>query len=143
MVPMVFSTLLFLIVVPSVPPKNFSVISLSSSSLKITWSTVPLEYRNGEITGYEIALRDVLESTSENIAIYNHSQLVYVKDSLKKYHNYLVRIAAKTSAGLGKYSSWIETKTLEDSKENIFCVVAIVVVYVVLFFVVVVYVLLY
>ena len=116
---MVISTISFLISVPSAPPQNVSITSLSSSSLKVSWSNVPLEYRNGEITGYVVIFHDVLESTSENITIHNQSQFVFVKDSLRKYHNYSVRVAAKTSVGLGKYSSWIETKTLEDSKEKL------------------------
>ena len=91
-----------------------------------------MEYRNGEIIGYEITLYDVWESTSENITIYNESQFVFVKDNLKKYHNYSVQIAAKTSVGRGEYGSWIETKTLEDSKEKNFCVIVIVVVVIVI-----------
>ena len=79
-----------------------------------------MEYRNGEITGYVIILHDVSENTSQHITIYNQSQHVFVKDGLKKYSHYSIQIAAKTSVGRGEYSSWIETKTLEDSKENLY-----------------------
>ena len=85
-----------------------------------------MKRRNGEITGYVIILYDMPENISHSIPIYNQSQLVYVKEYLKKYHNYSIQIAAKTSVGLGKYSSWIKTKTLEDSKEKLSCVEVVV-----------------
>ena len=110
-------TFLFVIIlVPSAAPQTVEVTASSSTSLEVSWSYVPLEHRNGDITGYEIVLDDEATKTSENIMIKNPNELFFKKDGLKKYQKYKIRVAANTSVGRGVYSSWIETRTLEDGK---------------------------
>lgn len=110
-------TFLFVVIlVPSAAPQTVEVKPFSSTSLNVSWSYVPLEHRNGEITGYEVVLDDEATKTSENIMIKNPNELFFKKDGLKKYHKYKIRVAAITSVGRGVYSSWVETKTFEDGK---------------------------
>ena len=108
------------ILVPSAPPQNVRITPYSSWVL-IRWSRVPMEHRNGEITGYDIELYDVVK----NIKIYgshvpenNKYGLYFTVPGLKKYYNYSVRIAAETSSGRGNYSSWIEFKTNQSGKKK-------------------------
>ena len=82
----------------------------------IEWSDVPLEHKNGEITGFVIVLYDLQKNTSDDIKIVNGDVHRLKKNDLKKYHNYSVQVAAKTTVGSGKYSSSIQIRTLEDGK---------------------------
>ena len=107
------------ILVPSAPPQNVR-ITPNSSWVVIRWSRVPMEHRNGEITGYDIELYDVLNSIKINgsyVLENNEGQLDFQKSGLKIYSNYSVRIAAETSAGRGNYSSWIEFRTKQSGKK--------------------------
>ena len=79
-----------------------------------------MEHRNGEITGYDIELYDVLNSIKINgsyVLENNEGQLDFQKSGLKIYSNYSVQIAAETSAGRGNYSSWIEFRTKQSGKK--------------------------
>ena len=80
----------------------FRVTALSSTSLKITWSNVPEEHRNGVIIGYDVIVYDVLKNTSENITV-NEKQ--FQKYGLKKYYNYSICVSARTSIGRGNCSA--------------------------------------
>ena len=76
-----------------------------SSSMFIRWSRVPVEHRNGEITGYYIELYDVLKNIKINgsyVPENDEYRLNFTVRGLKKYYNYSVRIAAETSSGRGK-----------------------------------------
>ena len=104
-------------IVPSAPPSNVTVLVISSSSLLITWSDVPMEQKNGKIIGYKIDLFS--KNENEYVEIKNGSQFSFQKENLKKYYNYSIRIAAETSVGHGNYSAWIQKRTLQDSKTNV------------------------
>ena len=67
------------------------------------------------IIGYDIIVYDVLKNTSENITV-NEKQ--FIKYGLKKYYNYSICVAARTSVGRGNCSAWIERRTLESGKGN-------------------------
>jgi hypothetical protein len=86
---------------------------LSSTSLEIQWGTVPDHARNGIIIAYEIAILDELKNCSEYV---NQSASVYhyVKNGLRTYHPYSVKIAAMTSVGRGVWSPWARKRTSED-----------------------------
>ena len=115
------SCILFLdILVPSAPPQNVR-ITPYSSSMFIRWSRVPVEHRNGEITGYYIELYDVLKNIKINgsyVPENDEYRLNFTVRGLKKYYNYSVRIAAETSSGRGNYSSWIEFRTKQSGKKK-------------------------
>jgi hypothetical protein len=72
---------------------------------------VSKSYRNGIILAYEIAILDEVKNDTEYVS---SGDSTYVKDGLKKYHPYSVRIAAVTSVGRGVWSKWIQERTLED-----------------------------
>ena len=102
------------VLVPAAPPRHFQVKVLSSTSLEIQWGTVPEHARNGIIIAYEIAILDELKNCSEYV---NQSASVYhyyVKNGLRTYHPYSVKIAAMTSVGRGVWSPWAWKRTSED-----------------------------
>lgn len=79
----------------------------------MTWGTVPTEHRNGIINGYEIAIANETGGYEYSIKI-AADKLRFEKDDLEMYHEYSVRIAARTSVGRGVWSPWIEVTTLQD-----------------------------
>ena len=74
---------------------------------------MPDHARNGIIIAYEIAILDELKNCSEYV---NQSASVYhyVKNGLRIYHPYSVKIAAMTSVGRGVWSPWARKRTSGD-----------------------------
>ncbi|RMX55339.1 hypothetical protein pdam_00019119, partial [Pocillopora damicornis] len=94
--------------VPTRPPQQVQGIKQSSTSLLITWITVPSGHAHGVIIGYNVYVNNgsvrVL-STSVNDAVLT---------GLKKYTQYTVQVSANTSTGEGPRSSPISVWTDED-----------------------------
>ena len=108
----------FFITVPPPPPQNVSVNVTSSTSLKITWSISMLEHFKDILQRYEIHLKDVFENTTQNFTLpFKSRQLVFEKGGLKKYYNYSISMAVRSTAGMSNFSPWIGVKTLEDGKK--------------------------
>lgn len=108
----------FFITVPPPPPQNVSLNATSSTSLKVTWSIAMLERFEDILQDYEIHLKDVFEITTQNFPLsFNSRQFVFEKGGLKKYYNYSISMAVRSTAGMSKFSPWIGVKTLEDGKK--------------------------
>ena len=107
------------VLVPSAPPENVTLTALSSSSLLVKWSDVPMEHRNGEIVGYVIKMWSYVLNYTETIQINNRSQYIFQKDGLNKYQKYWFVVRAKTSVGWGS-RKWVMGWTLQDSKKMFF-----------------------
>lgn len=100
--------------VPSVPPPNVLGYNLSSTSINLTWASIPSEYHHGVFKGYFI--KYAIKNT-------NNWQIIYVcKTSttltftqLKPYREYNVSIAGFTGGGIGNFTT-VFVWTDEDSK---------------------------
>ena len=78
-------TFLFVIIlVPSAAPQTVEVTANSSTSLEVSWSYVPLEHRNGDITGYEIVLDEEATKTSENIMTKESKRIIFLRKTALK-----------------------------------------------------------
>ena len=112
----------FIFSVPPPSPQNISVISLSSTSIKITWSVVMFEHFNDILRSYEIHVKDVLENNTQIFSVHFNSTLfVFEKNGLKKYHTYCITMAVTSTGGTSDYSPWFEVTTLEDGKLFCYC----------------------
>lgn len=103
-------TLCCLFTVPTRPPRQVQGIKQSSTSLLITWITVPSGHAHGVIICYNVYVNNgsvrVL-STSVNNAVLT---------GLNKYTQYTVQVSANTSTGEGPRSSPISVWTDEDGE---------------------------
>ncbi len=77
------------------------------------WSPPPLEYQNGDIIGYTVNVTDTetqqFTTQSTNITV----------STLKPFTVYFLTVAARTSAGIGPFSSPVSIKTHEDGMYTI------------------------
>lgn len=89
---------------------------LESSSVSITWDSIPERFRNGIIKGYHIEYHPEDENKTavpkENV---NGNFTSHILKSLRKFTTYTIKIAAYTKAGIGPLSNKT-FKTSEDCK---------------------------
>ncbi len=111
--------------VPSSSPNNFTVFSVSSTSIEVLWEDVPEIDENGVIIAYEIlyipleTFNGKLVPELVNTSASNSSVTL---NNLEEYVFYNISVRAYTSIGAGPFSPFITQRTLEDSKLcNVLC----------------------
>ncbi|VVC93923.1 unnamed protein product [Leptidea sinapis] len=93
---------------PDVAPSSPECTGISSTSLRISWQSLTASLTH--LTGYIIAY-SALETTEQNQTS-SHTE-VYLQ-SLRKYTNYSIRVAAYSMYGVGPFSIPINCATLQD-----------------------------
>lgn len=103
---------------PSGPPQNVKVMSLSSTSILVSWAELPIINRNGLIILYEILYEPC--NTSDQFASYirNTTGLSVILMGLRPFVTYAISVRAYTIAGHGPYSAVHLNRTQEDGKHN-------------------------
>ena len=89
---------------------------LESSSVSITWKSIPERFRNGIIKGYHIEYHpeDENKTAVPNVDV-NGNFTSHILKSLRKFTTYTIKVAAYTKAGIGPL--FITTfKTSDDCK---------------------------
>ena len=84
------------------------------SSIRVYWNHVPGPDRNGNITGYNIEVRN--SSGIKNISIFGGDNLTEVIDELEMFVTYSFRVQAFTNAGAGRFSSTVNQTTNQTGK---------------------------
>ena len=105
---------MFLISVPSGPPRNLATTSVTSRSISVTWDPPTAVNQNGIIRTYIIRVT-VLES-GENIQLMSNSTEIDL-EMLHPYYTYSFVISAVT-IGPGPSSSAYNVTTEEEGKVN-------------------------
>ncbi len=110
---------------PSSSPINFTVISVSSTSIGVKWEDVREKDENGVIIAFEIlyipleTLNGRLVSELVNTSASNSTVTL---NNLEEYVFYNISVRAYTSVGAGPFSLFITQRTSEDSKLcNVLC----------------------
>ncbi|KAM9357594.1 protein tyrosine phosphatase receptor type Fa [Symphorus nematophorus] len=101
---------------PSAPPQEVRLLSLSSTSIKVSWVAPPTDSRHGEIVRYSLAYQAV---TGEDLERHQVSGIAadvtsYVLEDLEKWTEYLVWVRAHTDVGPGPESPAARARTKED-----------------------------
>ncbi len=111
--------------VPSSSPINFTVISVSSTSIGVKWEDVREKDENGVIIAFEIfyipldTFNGRLVPELVNTSASNRNVTL---NNLEEYVFYNISVRAYTSVGAGPFSLFITQITLEDSKLcNVLC----------------------
>lgn len=109
---------------PNAPPMNLSARPLSSSEIIVNWSPPPIEFRNGEIQGYNIGYR----VASHQSISYNFTSIPgdgedgsgeVILTGLLKYTRYAIVVQAFNQIGTGPLSEPVTTQTMEDGEHSV------------------------
>ena len=75
---------------------------LESSSVSITWKSIPENSRNGIIKGYYIEYHpeDETKTAVPKVNV-NENFTSHILTSLRKFTTYMIKVAAYTKAGIG------------------------------------------
>lgn len=109
----------FFVAVPDQPPAEINATASSSTSITVTWSSVPSGHENGIITGYRVLYIDQANSQPKlNVTVDADISYIELKDLLV-YTNYCVEMLAFTSQGDGIRSPCVNASTRESGKDVI------------------------
>ena len=98
---------------PTVPvgsPQNMLISRTSASTVNVHWDNVPLKELRGQLVSYEIGYESIEMKERECQVDYSHTttmsteQESYTMNQLDPGLQYCVRVAARTSAGVGPFS---------------------------------------
>ena len=111
---MMFIVIIFT-TVPANSTQNVTAVSLSSTTINVTWEEVPPIDRNGIITTYEV-LYEPLETFEQLLSsdIINTTDLFILLEDLHPFVSYNISVRAYTSVGSGPYSDVAVETTQED-----------------------------
>ena len=100
--------------VPGGAPLNFSVMAISSTSVKLSWLEPEKQLRNGDIIMYEISYY----KTSDPTKTYglNVTQTNIVIEGLDMKSDYIFQVKAYTSKGAGPWSARLPFQTFGPCK---------------------------
>ncbi|KIH53115.1 fibronectin type III domain protein, partial [Ancylostoma duodenale] len=104
--------------VPSSPPRDIVAETMSSTSVRISWSEPDPETTNGEVTGYRLKYKTRVRGSKGNTFVLDASEREYTITGLDVNTQYLVRMAVVNHNGTGPYSDWIPVATSLMDKEE-------------------------
>ena len=98
--------------VPASSPQNFSISSVTTSSLYLSWTEPPPEDHNGLIRHYTINIAELDTGLEFNFTTLTTD---YTAESLHPYYTYVCSVAAVTIAA-GPYSNTVIARTDPDGR---------------------------
>lgn len=108
---------------PSAPPQEVHLLSLSSTSIKVSWVALPKDSHHGEIVRYSLAYQAL---TGDNVECHQVTGIgadvtSYVLEELEKWTEYLVWVRAHTDVGPSPESLTARIRTKEDGMLMMSC----------------------
>lgn len=103
---------------PSAPPQEVHLVSLSSTSLKVSWVAPPAASRHGAIVRYTVSYQALAGEDTERHEVMGvgADATSYVLEGLEKWTEYQVWVRAHTDVGPGPESSPVKMRTREDGR---------------------------
>ncbi|XP_067460829.1 receptor-type tyrosine-protein phosphatase F-like [Thunnus thynnus] len=100
----------------SVPPQEVHLVSLSSTSLKVSWVAPPDASRHGAIVRYTVSYQALAGEDTERHEVtgIGADATSYVLEGLEKWTEYQVWVRAHTDVGPGPESAPVRMRTKED-----------------------------
>uniref|UniRef100_A0A673MXX0 Receptor-type tyrosine-protein phosphatase F n=1 Tax=Sinocyclocheilus rhinocerous TaxID=307959 RepID=A0A673MXX0_9TELE len=101
---------------PSAPPQDVHLLSLSSTSIKVSWVAPPAASRHGAIVRYTVCYQAVNGEDTEHHEVpdIGADATSYVLEGLEKWTEYQVWVRAHTDVGPGPESTAVRVRTKED-----------------------------
>lgn len=103
----------FSFLVPTSPPLDVNGTKENSTSITVSWGSVPIQHRRGVIIGYVVT---VVEHGGGSETQYNASNRSLNIGGLKKFTFYNITVSARTSKGISNASAVFRIQTAEDGK---------------------------
>lgn len=103
---------------PSAPPQEVHLVSLSSTSLKVSWVAPPVASRHGAIVRYTVSYQALAGEDTERHEVMGigADATSYVLEGLEKWTEYQVWVRAHTDVGPGPESAPVRMRTKEDGR---------------------------
>lgn len=103
---------------PSAPPQEVHLVSLSSTSLKVSWVAPPAASRHGAIVRYTVRYQALAGEDLErhDVPDIGADATSYVLEGLEKWTEYQVWVMAHTDVGPGPESPPVRIRTREDGR---------------------------
>ncbi|XP_062843560.1 receptor-type tyrosine-protein phosphatase F [Trichomycterus rosablanca] len=101
---------------PSAPPQDVRLLSLSSTSIKVSWVAPPAASRHGAIVRYTLSYQAPSGEDTERHEVTDISAdaTAHLLEGLGKWTEYVVRVRAHTDVGPGPESAPVRIRTNED-----------------------------
>ncbi|KAM3866278.1 receptor-type tyrosine-protein phosphatase F [Diretmus argenteus] len=101
---------------PSAPPQEVHLVSLSSTSLKVSWVAPPVASRHGAIVRYTVSYQALAGEDMERHEVtgIGADATSYMLEGLEKWTEYQVWVRAHTDVGPGPESAPVRIRTKED-----------------------------
>ncbi|XP_013862912.1 receptor-type tyrosine-protein phosphatase F isoform X6 [Austrofundulus limnaeus] len=101
---------------PSAPPQDVHLLSLSSTSLKVSWVAPPAASRHGAIVRYTVRYQALTGEDTErhDVPDIGADATSCVLEGLEKWTEYQVWVMAHTDVGPGPESAPVKMRTKED-----------------------------
>uniref|UniRef100_H3DD53 Receptor-type tyrosine-protein phosphatase F n=1 Tax=Tetraodon nigroviridis TaxID=99883 RepID=H3DD53_TETNG len=102
--------------IPSAPPQDVSLHSLSSTSVRVSWGAPPTDSHHRKVASYVLAYQAVAGQDEQRHQVSGIAPDLtsYVLEDLDKWTEYLVWVRAHTDVGPGPESPAALIRTLED-----------------------------
>ena len=97
-------------------PANVTANVTSSTSMTVTWESVPDIHQNGIITQYEVQYSTESAFGGTATVITPASNMTINLAGLEEYTEYSIRVSAHTVVGAGSFSQPLIATTHEDGK---------------------------
>ena len=107
----------FTLLVPTDSPKNVIGGFISSTEINATWDIIPVPFQNGIIRSYNISYKLNASSADWMFTSVDSQKLKVEIGNLQYYTLYDVKVAGRTSIGLGPYSAPVSIRT--DANGNL------------------------
>lgn len=103
---------------PSAPPQEVHLVSLSSTSLKVSWVAPPAASRHGAIVRYTVSYQALAGEDTERHEVtgIGADATSCVLEGLEKWTEYQVWVRAHTDVGPGPESAPVRMRTKEDGR---------------------------
>lgn len=103
---------------PSAPPQEVACVSISSTTIRVSWVPPPAQSRNGVITQYSVAYQAVEgeDTTKHVVEGIGHEHSSWEISNLEKWREYKVWVRAHTDVGPGPESIPVSVRTDEDGR---------------------------
>lgn len=103
---------------PSAPPQDVQLVSLSSTSLKVSWVAPPAASRHGAIVRYTVSYQALAgeDTDKHEVTGIGADATSHVLEGLEKWTEYQVWVRAHTDVGPGPESAPVRMRTKEDGR---------------------------
>ncbi|XP_069505437.1 receptor-type tyrosine-protein phosphatase S isoform X3 [Ambystoma mexicanum] len=101
---------------PSAPPQDVKCVSTKSTAILVSWRPPPVPSQNGDLSGYSVHYRalDAEDTEPKEVTQISPDTHQVLLESLEKWTDYRITVAAHTEVGSGPESLPIIVRTDED-----------------------------